>query len=187
MRISVELEGVESAVENLENRIDALNNLKEFFDDEGAEIIRRHQVEVMMTQGHGVWPPLAPSTLKRGGRRSSSPFDTSPRKMWQDLTSKNAPYHIHEATDTGLEEGTDNPVAHWHIKRRTRATMRTIKGRTPHPIEWAQTGLWVLPERRLIYWTDDLVGRFTAALMAFLFGKERTKGYQRKGVSRYGR
>ena len=170
MRISVELEGVESAVENLENRIDALNNLKEFFDDEGAEIIRRHQVEVMMTQGHGVWPPLAPSTLKRGGRRSSGPFDTSPRKMWQDLTSKNAPYHIHEATDTGLEEGTDNPVAHWHIKERHRPGTK-----------------WVLPKRLMIYWNDTLIGSFTAALMAFLSGKERTRGYQRKGVSRYGR
>ena len=171
IRFSVELEGVESAVENLEGRIDALENLKEFFDDEGAEIIRRHQVEVMTTQGHGAWPPLAASTIKQAKyrpRRSNNPFDTSPRKMWRDLTSKGAPHHIHEATNKSLVEGMDNPVAHWHIKERRRPGTK-----------------WKLPKRLMIYWGDDLIGRFTAGLMAFLKGKERVKGYHRKGVSRY--
>ena len=168
IRFSVKLEGVEGAVDKLDARIDALGNLKEFFDGEAGEIIRRHEVEVMMTSGHGQHPPLAESTVKRTGRRP--PFHTPSKKMWHDLTSKNAPYHIHEATDTGLVEGTDNPIAPYHIKRRTRPGTR-----------------WVLPMRRLVYWVDDVKGRLTAALVAFLRGRERIKGYARKGVARYGR
>jgi hypothetical protein len=194
MRFSVELEGVESAVENLDARIDALQNLQEFFDDEGAEIIRKHQVEVMMTAGHGKWPALAESTLKKGKRRSSSPFDTDSRRMWKDLTSKGAPHHIHESTKTTLEEGTDNPVAHWHTKRRTRSTKRWVSAEreiTGGGLTWSgrvtlrRAGQWVLPKRNPIYWAEDLVGRFTAAIMAFLSGRERRKGYVRRGVGRY--
>jgi len=168
IRFSVILEGVEGAVENLKARIDALKNTQEFFDGEGGEIIRKHQVEVMTTSGHGQHPPLAESTVKRTGRRP--PFHTKTRKMWHDLTKRGAPHHIHEATKNRLVEGTDNPVAHWHIKRRTRPGTK-----------------WVLPMRKLVYWTDELIGKFTAGLMAFWRGRERVTGYHRKGVARYGR
>lgn len=190
MRFSVNLEGVESAVENLDLRIDALKNTQEYFDGEGGEIIRKHQVEVMMTQGHGDWPPLAQSTIKQAKYRrrgSNHPFDTYSRKMWHDLTREGAAHHIHEATKDTLKEGTDNPIAHYHIKRRTRPTHRTVTARVPRKVKWRQAGQWVLPMRKLVYWTQELIGRFTAGLMAFWSGRERVKGYHRKGVARYGR
>lgn len=112
--------------------------------------LRGIETELFLEQGHGSWPPLAPSTIAKKG------FDTilvESHGLMESLTDESDAAHIEIIQRDELIFGTNDPKAGWARRGDTK------RNRPPRdPLQ--------------VHETD--VKAFSKAIQAYLVGVERT-------------
>jgi phage gpG-like protein len=143
-------------------------------------LMEEHEAEWFATAGDGSWPPLAQTTIKQKGSRSSNvgpwrdpqagPFPPDPLirtgVLLEELTdARHAAEFGQGRTTLGtwttktLSWGTDDPVAEYHQE-----------GRTAGP------GYSSMPERPVIVLTPGLLAKIDQAQEAFIEERVREVG-----------
>lgn len=117
-----------------------------------ARSLREMEQEVFETAGHGDWPELAESTMRQKAREG---YSTAPNAVLiasgdlvTSLTSE-SPDHIEHISDEGLDFGTADPKAGYHM-----------------------TGTSKMPARPPIMVTPDDTRRFTREIQRYIVAME---------------
>ncbi len=112
MDLSLRTEGAETAKQKLTAMADAITDFTPVWPEVKA-VVQRHEAKWLASRGEGSFPPLAPSTLKQGHRRSDRPLDKT-GTMWDSLVGDTShTYFVSEPLR--CEIGTRAGWTHWHM------------------------------------------------------------------------
>lgn len=110
--MGIRVEGAETARQRV---VDMANRVDDFSPvwPEVKDVVQRHSDKWLSSSGEGSFPPLAPSTIAKGNRRSNRPLDKT-GTGWDSLVGDTT-FTIFTHTSTRCEIGTAADWMHWHM------------------------------------------------------------------------